>query len=106
MRWVKLNLYFILRPTQPTYFPSVASAHSLSVLPLSFHGNLHSAFLSGLSLVVKQLGIGVLVVVFAVAIVEVVVLFEVVVVLVVVVSCSAVLNISKRPSFGAFPLQQ
>ena len=105
MRWVKLNLYFILRPTQPTYFPSVASAHSLSVLPLSFHGNLHSAFLSGLSLVVKQLGIGV-VVVFTVAIVEVVVLFEVVVVLVVVVSCSAVLNISKRPSFGAFPLQQ
>ena len=105
MRWVKLNLYFILRPTQPTYFPSVASAHSLSVLPLSLHGNLHSAFLSGLSLVVKQLGIRV-VVVFVAAIVEVVVLFEVVVVLVVVVSCSAILKISKRPSFGAFPLQQ
>ena len=43
-----------------TYFPSGvdASVHSFITLPSNFHGNLHSAFLSGLSsvLVVRHLG--------------------------------------------------
>ena len=40
-----------------TYFPSgsVSSVHSFITLPLNFHGNLHSAFLSGLSLVVRHI---------------------------------------------------
>ena len=40
-----------------TYFPSgsVSSVHSFKRLPLNFHGNLHSAFLSALSLVVRHI---------------------------------------------------
>ena len=40
-----------------TYFPSgsVSSVHSFKVLPLYFQGNLHSALLSGLSLVVRHI---------------------------------------------------
>ena len=40
-----------------TYFPSgsVSSVHSFKVLSLNFHGNLHSAFLSGLSSVVRHI---------------------------------------------------
>ena len=40
-----------------TYFPSgsVSLVHSFNTLPSNFHGNLHSAFLSGLSLVVRHI---------------------------------------------------
>ena len=41
-----------------TYFPSgsVSVVHSFIIFPWNFHGNLQSAFLSGLSLVVWHLG--------------------------------------------------
>ena len=62
MIWLKQNLLvscskfkeYINRTYRP--FGSASSVHSFFNLPLNFHGNLHSAFLSGLSLVVRHLG--------------------------------------------------
>ena len=64
--WYQLKIMFLwgtcnLRPCISrhycTYFPSgsVSSVHSFKRLPLNFHGNLHSAFLSALSLVVRHI---------------------------------------------------
>ena len=57
MRLVKSELIAMSFLKKHTYFPSgsVSSVHSFKVLPLNFQGNLHSAFLSGLSLVVRHI---------------------------------------------------